>query len=320
MIEGPLGAAAFNNEFGRPNLTGYFRTYEQDVEPTASRCAATTSRSCSPAAWATSSAEQSFKEETFPVGHAVRDWVAPAMLIGLGGGAASSMTSGVNRRRPRLRLGAARQPGDGAPCQEVIDRCWQLGDGQPDPVDPRRGCRRSLQCLAGAGQRRRPRWPGSTCARCRSTSRACARWKSGATNRRSATCWRLRRTACRQFKAMCERERCPFAVIGEATDERPPDPDRRPLRRSIRSICRMEVLLGKPPTMHRDVTSQHAQRRGASMLVGVDAEGRRRSRAAPADHGRQDLPHHHRRPLRRRPDRARPDGRPVAGAGGRRAP
>ncbi|MCS5517620.1 hypothetical protein NWF32_30825 [Pseudomonas qingdaonensis] len=55
MIEGPLGGAAFNNEFGRPALTGYFRTFEQSINtPTAKKCAATTSRSCSPAAWATS--------------------------------------------------------------------------------------------------------------------------------------------------------------------------------------------------------------------------------------------------------------------------
>jgi phosphoribosylformylglycinamidine synthase len=112
MLEGPIGAAAFNNEFGRPNLTGYFRTYEQDV-------AGTVRGYHKPIMIAgglgSIQAEQSFKEETFPVGTLFIQLGGPGMLIGLGGGAASSMTAGVQCRRPRFRLGPARQPGNPAP-------------------------------------------------------------------------------------------------------------------------------------------------------------------------------------------------------------
>jgi phosphoribosylformylglycinamidine synthase len=71
MLEGPIGAAAFNNEFGRPNLAGYFRTFEQDMPRPggASSCAAITSRSCSPEGWATSAPSTSRRTD-FPVGTA----------------------------------------------------------------------------------------------------------------------------------------------------------------------------------------------------------------------------------------------------------
>ncbi|MGA9394587.1 MAG: phosphoribosylformylglycinamidine synthase, partial [Azonexus sp.] len=93
MLEGPIGAAAFNNEFGRPNLTGYFRTYEQDV-------AGVVRGYHKPIMIAgglgSIQAEQSFKDETFPVGTKFIQLGGPGMLIGLGGGAASSMTAGSN--------------------------------------------------------------------------------------------------------------------------------------------------------------------------------------------------------------------------------
>ena len=131
MIEAPLGGAAFNNEFGRPNLAGYFRTFEMEVARRRARGAtATTSRSCSRAASATSAPNTSRRRE-IPPGAAVVVLGGPAMLIGLGGGAASSLASGASQED----LDFASVQRDNAEmqrrCQEVIDRCGALGDDNP---------------------------------------------------------------------------------------------------------------------------------------------------------------------------------------------
>ncbi len=175
MLEGPIGGAAFNNEFGRPNLCGYFRTFEQRCRArTATRCAATTSRSCSPAASATSAPSTS-RSATIPPGATLIVLGGPAMLIGLGGGAASSMATGTQRRGPGLRLGAARQPGDAAPLPGG-DRPL-LGAGRATT----RSCRSTTSAPA-ACPTRCPSWcttpaaaAASSCARCPTTSPACRR-------------------------------------------------------------------------------------------------------------------------------------------------
>eukprot|EP00825_Cyclidium_porcatum_P039347 TRINITY_DN4749_c0_g1_i1.p1 TRINITY_DN4749_c0_g1~~TRINITY_DN4749_c0_g1_i1.p1 ORF type:complete len:554 (-),score=119.00 TRINITY_DN4749_c0_g1_i1:176-1837(-) len=128
MLEGPIGAAAFNNEFGRPNLTGYFRTYEQDV-------AGTVRGYHKPIMIAgglgSIQAEQSFKDETFPVGTKFIQLGGPGMLIGLGGGAASSMTAGSNAEDLDFASVQRGNPEIQRRAQEVIDRCWQMGKNNP---------------------------------------------------------------------------------------------------------------------------------------------------------------------------------------------
>ncbi|QRM19855.1 phosphoribosylformylglycinamidine synthase [Dechloromonas sp. TW-R-39-2] len=251
MLEGPIGAAAFNNEFGRPNLTGYFRTYEQDV-------AGTVRGYHKPIMIAgglgSIQAEQSFKEETFPVGTKFIQLGGPGMLIGLGGGAASSMTAGANAEDLDFASVQRGNPEIQRRAQEVIDRCWQMGKNNPilsvHDVGAG-GVSNALPELAHSGGvgaifdlRKVPtEEPGMSPAEI---------W-SNESQERYVLAIPPNRIA--EFQAMCERERCPFAVVGEATGDghltvtdahfgvNPVDME-------------MEALLGKPPRMTRDVTHQ----------------------------------------------------------------
>ena len=189
------------------------------------------------------------EKREIPAGAKIVVLGGPAMLIGLGGGAASSMAQRRVERGSRLRLGAARQPGDRAARQEVIDRCWALGRRQPDPLDPRRRRRRPVERAARARRTTAAAARASSCARSRATSRACRRWRSGATRRRSATCSRSRRTTSTRFAAIVRARALP--VRGGRRRDR-----RRPARAStIRSSATrpvdmpLDVLLGKPPRM-----------------------------------------------------------------------
>ncbi|MBS1189071.1 MAG: phosphoribosylformylglycinamidine synthase [Rhodocyclaceae bacterium] len=248
MIEGPIGAAAFNNEFGRPNLTGYFRAYEQDV-------AGTVRGYHKPIMIAgglgSIQAQQSFKAETLPVGTLFIQLGGPGMLIGLGGGAASSMTAGVNAEDLDFASVQRGNPEIQRRAQEVIDRCWQMGKNNPilsiHDVGAG-GVSNALPELAHSGGvgakfdlRKVPiEEPGMSPAEI---------W-SNESQERYVLALPPERLA--EFTALCERERCPFAVVGEATGDghltvtddhfgvNPVDME-------------MEALLGKPPRMTRDV-------------------------------------------------------------------
>ena len=242
----------------------------------------------------------------------------PGMLIGMGGGAASSMATGANTADldfDSVQRGNAEIE---RRAQEVIDRCWQLGAAQSDPVDPRRRRGRPVERVARARARRRRRRhvrPARDPVRRAGhvAARDLVQRGAGALRARAS-----RRRASRQFRAICERERCPFAVVGTRERRRPPR------RRAIRSFDNrpvdvpLDVILGKPPKMTRDVRARPAQRCRRSHLADVDLRGRRVSRAAVARRRRQDVPRHDRRSHRRRAVRARSDGRSVAGAGRRR--
>jgi phosphoribosylformylglycinamidine synthase len=132
MIEGPLGAAAFNNEFGRPNLAGYFRTFEQEFN---GEMRGYHKPIMIAGGLGNIAAEHSFKIR-FPAGSLLIQLGGPGMLIGLGGGAASSMATGTEYRRPRFRLGAARQSGDPAPCPGSHRPLLAAGRGQSDTCHP----------------------------------------------------------------------------------------------------------------------------------------------------------------------------------------
>jgi hypothetical protein len=190
MLEGPIGAAAFNNEFGRPNLAGWFRTFEQQV-PTAVRrptnCAATTSPSCSPAA--RQHPRRARRESAFPAGTPLVVLGGPAMLIGLGGGAASSMASGASAEDLDFASVQRANPEMERRCQEVIDRCWARGDANPILFIHDVGAGGLSNALPELVRRRRAAAGASSCAGCRTPTPACRRWRSGATRRRSATCW-----------------------------------------------------------------------------------------------------------------------------------
>ncbi|GIK24106.1 MAG: phosphoribosylformylglycinamidine synthase [Betaproteobacteria bacterium] len=247
MIEGPIGAAAFNNEFGRPNLAGYFRTFEQEV---AGEVRGYHKPIMIAGGVGNIAARDAHKVE-FAAGALLIQLGGPGMLIGLGGGAASSMTTGTNTADLDFASVQRGNPEIQRRAQEVIDRCWQLADKNPilsiHDVGAG-GLSNALPELAhGAGcgahfelRRVQVEEPGMSPREI---------WCNEAQER-----YVLAIAADRldDFRAICERERCPFAVLGEATaDGRLVVSDSHFGNNAV--DMDMQVLLGKPPKMTRDV-------------------------------------------------------------------
>jgi phosphoribosylformylglycinamidine synthase len=248
MIEGPIGAAAFNNEFGRPNLCGYFRSFEQSVDgvvrgyhkPIMIAGGIGNVR-----------ADQALKVEQIPAGTLLVQLGGPGMLIGLGGGAASSVSSGVNAADLDFASVQRGNPEIQRRAQEVIDRCWQLGDGNPilsvHDVGAG-GLSNAFPELAhggGAGARFELRdipieEPGMSPAEI---------WSNESQERYVLA---IPAPRLEEFAAICARERCPLAVVGVATDDGRLQLSDRQFGDSPVDMT-MEALLGKPPRMTRDV-------------------------------------------------------------------
>ncbi len=248
MIEGPIGAAAFNNEFGRPNLAGYFRTFEQQFN---GEMRGYHKPIMIAGGVGNIAARHAFKEQ-FPAGTQLIQLGGPGMLIGLGGGAASSMTTGTNAADLDFASVQRGNPEMQRRAQEVIDRCWQMGDNNPILAihdvgaggisnampelanDAGRGALFDLRAVPNEEPGMAPR----------------EIWSNEAQERYVLAIGPERLA---EFAALCERERCPFAVIGEATEERQlivkdDHFGNKPVDMP------MEVLLGKPPRMHRTAT------------------------------------------------------------------
>ena len=258
MLEGPIGAAAFNNEFGRPNLTGYFRTYEQLV---GGEVKGYHKPIMIAGGLGNIEDSQSFKAETFPAGTLLVQLGGPGMLIGLGGGAASSMTTGSNTEDLDFASVQRGNPEIQRRAQEVIDRCWQMGAPQGDgslagdgnPILSIHdvgagGISNALPELAhGAGcgarfelREIRIEEPGMSPAEI---------WCNEAQERYVMA---IPPSRLEEFAHLCERERCPFAVVGQTTAEkRLIVADRHFANNPV--DMDMDALLGKPPRMTRDV-------------------------------------------------------------------
>jgi len=258
MLEGPIGAAAFNNEFGRPNLTGYFRTYEQLV---GSEVRGYHKPIMIAGGLGNIEDSQSFKAETFAPGTLLIQLGGPGMLIGLGGGAASSMTTGSNTEDLDFASVQRGNPEIQRRAQEVIDRCWQMGAPQGDGTlagdgNPilsihdvgAGGISNALPELAhgaGCGARFELRAvkieePGMSPAEI---------WCNEAQERYVMA---IPPSRLEEFAHLCERERCPFAVVGQTTAEnRLIVADRHFANNPV--DMDMDALLGKPPRMTRDV-------------------------------------------------------------------
>ncbi|MBI4990383.1 MAG: phosphoribosylformylglycinamidine synthase [Rhodocyclales bacterium] len=247
MIEGPIGAAAFNNEFGRPNLAGYFRSFEQEV---AGEVRGYHKPIMIAGGVGNIAARDSHKIE-FKAGALLIQLGGPGMLIGLGGGAASSMTTGSNTADLDFASVQRGNPEIQRRAQEVIDRCWQLKDSNPilsiHDVGAG-GLSNALPELAhGAGcgarfelRRVQTEEPGMSPREI---------WCNEAQERYVLAIAADRLDA---FRALCERERCPFAVLGEATaDGQLVVSDSHFGNNAV--DMDMDVLLGKPPRMTRDV-------------------------------------------------------------------
>jgi phosphoribosylformylglycinamidine synthase len=247
MIDAPIGAAAFNNEFGRPNLAGYFRTFEQSVggaqrgyhKPImlAGGVGNISSENC---------LKKKFDDKALLI-----QLGGPGMLIGMGGGAASSMRAGANSEDldfDSVQRGNAEIQ---RRAQEVIDRCWQLGEANPVL---------SIHDVGAGGlSNAMPELVHAAGRGARLDLRAAPAEDSGMSPReiwcneaQERYVLAIAPESLKDFSAICERERCPFAVLGNATadghllvfdgkfDNNPVDID-------------LSIVLGKPPKMLRDV-------------------------------------------------------------------
>ncbi|WP_237386118.1 phosphoribosylformylglycinamidine synthase [Xenorhabdus sp. Sc-CR9] len=267
MLEGPLGGAAFNNEFGRPALLGYFRTYEENVYSHNGTELRGYHKPIMLAGGIGNIREEHVQKGDIPVGAKLIVLGGPSMNIGLGGGAASSMTSGQSD----ADLDFASVQRDNAEmerrCQEVIDSCWQLGDknpilfihdvgagglsnAMPELVnDGGRGGRFELRDILNDE-------PGMSPLQV---------WCNESQERYVLAVAPEQLTL---FEELCRRERAPYAVIGEATEERHLLLNDRHFENQPIDMP-LDVLLGKTPKMLKNV--QVLQTHGKSLeRKGID--------------------------------------------------
>ena len=248
MLEGPIGAAAFNNEFGRPNLAGYFRSFEAESGGVVRGY----HKPIMLAGGIGNIAGRHSMKSPIPEGALMIQLGGPGMLIGMGGGAASSMGAGANTEDldfDSVQRGNAEIQ---RRAQEVIDRCWQLGDANPilsiHDVGAG-GLSNAMPELAhGAGRGAKLDLRAAHSEDSGMSPREI--WCNEAQERYVLA---IAPQSLAQFKALCERERCPFAVLGTATGDGhlsvdDPQLGTRPVDLDL------GMVLGKPPKMLRDVT------------------------------------------------------------------
>ena len=250
MTDGPLGGAAFNNEFGRPNLLGYFRTFEAEKNGTVHGYHKPIMIA---GGLGNIQAEQTHKHE-IPEGALLIQLGGKGMLIGLGGGAASSMDTGSNSADLDFNSVQRGNPEIERRAQEVIDRCWQLGKGNPIIAihdvgagglsnafpelvnDAGRGAVFELRAVPLEEHGMSP----------------LQIWCNESQERYVLS---ILPEDLDKFRAICERERCPFAVVGTATDD-----GRLQVRDELFGNSPVDlplnVLLGKPPKTTRTDETQ----------------------------------------------------------------
>ncbi|TCK43429.1 phosphoribosylformylglycinamidine synthase [Paraburkholderia sp. BL8N3] len=248
MIDGPIGAAAFNNEFGRPNLGGYFRTYEQNV---AGRVRGY-HKPIMIAGGIGNISDQHTHKMDLPAGTLLIQIGGPGMRIGMGGGAASSMATGANTAELDFDSVQRGNPEIQRRAQEVINACWQLGEKNPilsiHDVGAGGISNAFPELVDGAGKGARFELRKVQLEESGLSPREI--WSNEAQERYVLA---IDPADLPAFEAICDRERCPVAVVGTATSERQlklidDESDGQPP-----VDMPMDVLLGKPPKMHRDV-------------------------------------------------------------------
>lgn len=246
MTEGPLGGAAFNNEFGRPNLLGYFRTFEANVGGVRYGY----HKPIMLAGGIGNIRDDQTKKLTPPAGSLLIVLGGPGMRIGLGGGAASSMNTGANSEALDFDSVQRGNPEMERRAQEVIDRCWSMGEANPILAIHDVGAgglsnaMPELADLSGKGAQ----FDLSKVPVEETGMSPLEIWCNESQERYVIA---LDPAGLDKFDAFCRRERCPYAVIGHITEksdlkvERPGEDDAVNMP--------MEVLLGKAPRMHRNV-------------------------------------------------------------------
>ena len=257
MIDGPLGGAAFNNEFGRPNLGGYFRVYEQNVSGQVRGY----HKPIMIAGGIGNISDAHTHKHDLPAGSLLVQIGGPGMRIGMGGGAASSMATGANTAELDFDSVQRGNPEIERRAQEVINACWQLGEKNPilsihdvgagglsnafpelvDGAD--KGARFELRQVPLEESGLSPR----------------EIWSNEAQERYVLA---IAPADLPAFEAICSRERCPLAVVGVATAERQLQLiDAHAEGEATYPVdMPMDVLLGKAPRMHRNVERVSAER------------------------------------------------------------
>ncbi|MFT4563748.1 MAG: phosphoribosylformylglycinamidine synthase [Gammaproteobacteria bacterium] len=252
MLEGPIGAAAFNNEFGRPALAGYFRVFEHD---NATNNIWGYDKPIMLAGGCGNIRADHVQKLDIPPATKIVVLGGPAMLIGLGGGAASSMSAGTSSNDLDFASVQRDNPEMERRCQEVINSCWALGESNPilsihdvgagglsNAIpeilhDRGRGGRIELRAIPSADPSMSP----------------LAIWCNEAQERYVIA---IAESRIPDFERLCARERCPLAVVGEATSE-----EHLLVHDSLFNLAvidlPMDVIFGKPPKMFREVQSQH---------------------------------------------------------------
>ncbi len=254
MTEGPIGGAAFNNEFGRPNICGYFRTFESEVPGVDGPEVRGYHKPIMVAGGYGNVRQEHVDKGEYSPGAKLIVLGGPAMLIGLGGGAASSMASGQSAEDLDFASVQRQNPEMERRCQEVIDRCWQLGEDNPIAFihdvgagglsnafpelvkDGNRGGRFELRNVPNDE-------PGMS---------PLAIWCNESQERYVMA---VEPHDLARFEALCERERCPYAVVGEATEEMHLQLTDSEFGNSPVDLP-MSVLFGKAPKMHREIHRQ----------------------------------------------------------------
>ena len=250
MIEGPIGGAAFNNEFGRPNLCGYFRTFEADFAGERRGY----HKPIMIAGGYGNIREEHVDKPEFTPGAKLVVLGGPAMLIGLGGGAASSMTTGSSSADLDFASVQRQNPEIERRCQEVIDQCWQLGDNNPIAFIHDVGAGGLSNALpelvkdGGTGGVFELRTvpndePGMSPVEI---------WCNEAQERYVLA---IKPEDVQRFEAICQRERCPFALVGEATEDKTIRVTDQQFDNNPVDLP-MSVLFGKAPKMHRSANKQ----------------------------------------------------------------
>ncbi len=250
MVEGPIGGAAFNNEFGRPNICGYFRTFEANYDGERRGY----HKPIMLAGGYGNIREEHIAQETFSPGTKLVVLGGPAMLIGLGGSAASSMTSGSSTEDLDFASVQRQNPEIERRCQEVIDACWQLGESNPiafihdvgagglsnafPELAKDGGCGASFELRDVPNDE-----PGMSPLEI---------WCNESQERYVMA---ITPSDLAVFESICQRERCPYAVVGEATSEdkivlNDKHFDNKPID------LPMNILFGKAPKMHREAETR----------------------------------------------------------------
>jgi len=265
MLQGPLGAAGFNNEFGRPAINGYFRTYENTLLTHDGDEVRGYHKPIMLAGGLGAIRDMHVHKETIPVGAKLVVLGGPAMLIGLGGGAASSVDSGAGSETLDFASVQRENPEMERRAQEVIDRCTYLGDASPIASihdvgagglsnafpelvnDAGRGGHFNLRAIPNDE-------PGMSPMEI---------WCNESQERYVIAIYPDKLA---EFEQICRRERCLYAIVGEATAEQKlvvNDTvfDNNPVDMPL------NVLLGKPPKMHRDVVSRRIPQPGFEPAV-----------------------------------------------------